>query len=457
MGIRQSDDLILNRLRKQLVKEVSDRPMPVCALLHAQPNRSACLLRPEEDLFHLPGLGNRPSVFFSPVLPQTLHNTQVRYMIGAQGCTSILPPLRKQVTLFEGQQNIHPGELWIGIELPDDWEAQTQLELFFDWPGIAPERKQQLCGLLPLIKWTQNNKILTVNKHVFTPDTAVVSADPEALDEESMLLYQVEQRAIHTFQEHFIGIKGLVLDKGLPEAFRPFSLSDDVEKEDLEKMIWVKLSFPAGILPDELQRVVVQTNCFPALNRRLDKSRDFTPDGIQKISIRPISNAVNGKPSLAESGVRFLAMQRVFTQKFDYRMVSTTAFSQSLPGHYALQCGSVEADDVRDLYLRVAELSQTIQEKTAIMTLLDQHQLNQALQHFDNGAALLLGNLQQIPASSLDPGYYLHIRLTNPNDVVYVRFWVTQGQSAINAGQYGDRLVSERHGTIEGDAACWIM
>lgn len=458
--LSRSNDTIVHRLQQRLRPDTQTRPLPAHALAYAQPRQNGYTLRPDADVFHLPRFAPEAphQLFFAPLLPVSLVKAKVKYIASGSTLSAMDEPFKtRAIGSAQSGTALHPGMLWVGIQLDTPLTAGQTLCFYINWDLGNAARREVLSRLLPLVEWRKDDCALQTRIGLLYDQPGAERHHSAFVDEEFMFLYGIEKNILEQYQAQFVQVDlPAGQQTGAPADVREIFQAKGSEELPEAPLFWLKLVFPAGFKPEEIQQTALQLNCFPVLNRCLDKTRDFTPTEQGSVEIRSLSNAGQGRAALAEIGAYFLGIQRIFTQNANYRPVNFGNFPEAPRGAYALQHGRVEAGDLRDVYGRIAELSQLIREHSSTLLLLEQHGLNQALDQIENGAGLLQNALNQAPAKDLDLGYYLHLKALDPQDLIFVRFWITQGEYARNAGTPGDMLPAERNNTLEGDAIWWV-
>lgn len=457
---QRSDDAIQTRLMQRLRPDTLTRPVPAHALAYAHPRLQSYVLRPDEDMFSIQRLAQSEprKIFFSPLLPVPLVQAKVKYLAAGQTLRIMTEHADFQTcaTTCTGKA-FHPGELWVGVQTTAPVPASQPLCFFVNWPLEDERRKKGCYAKLPLVQWLSGNRPLATKTGLFFDQSVAGHGDKNFVDEEFMHSYGLEKTVLQQYTDRFVTVQA----SGMPATPAPAEVVDKFQEDTSlemfkEDLLWFRLLFPAGYRPEEICGTTLQLNCFPVINRYLDRSRDFMPSGNTGTEIIALSNADKGRAALSDLGAYFLGIQRIFTRNTDYRPVAFDTFRNAPAGYYALQRGRVEASDFRDLYARISELSQVLHSHASTLMLLPQHSLNQALSSIESGALALESALQQIPPKDIDLGYYLHFKVLDPQEMLYVRFWLTQGEYAWGVGSVGSLLQSERGGVVEGDMG-WVV
>ncbi|MBK8922366.1 MAG: hypothetical protein IPM81_12825 [Saprospirales bacterium] len=411
--LSKSNDLIQKRVEQRLQPDSATRPRPEHRLAYTRPVRSGTLLDPEEDILSIVRMDkeSRHPVFFTPLAPVPLVKGSVRFLASDRA-------LRMQVVAHDFQNCLaahpetamHPGVLWAGIQLEAPLPAGQPLCLHIS-PSKGTER-------LPLLACQYLGRQMPVTTGFYYNAEAMESHRSGQVDEEYLFLRRLEKEILEHYNSSFIQIS---LPEGAAAAPLPEELNALFDSEALaavveQDLLWLKFVFPSGYPAEDIVQTEIQMNCFPVLNRRIDNSCDRLPAANGGLEVIPLSNAGNGRDALPDMNLHFLSIQRIFTRNTDYKPVVFEQFRQAGSGCYTLQHGRVEANDLRDMYARISELSDLLRCYASTLSLLPQHTVGQALDSIESGASTLHTAIDEIPSAQTDLGYYLHLKILDPRE-----------------------------------------
>jgi hypothetical protein len=442
----RSNDYIKNKIQKQLMPDVQTRSFPAHSIAQAMPKEEFGILKAEEDIFTIPRLGKNPphQIYFAPLFDTQIVPARVKYLVSGKEWFVVNGPLEKQQIATAKEGNLHPSVLWVGIEWKNEVQEEQDLCFFIDWDHLEEGKNEALIQRLHLIKWLQNETECKAEIAFSRLTKDAQEAKPKILDAEFLHIHAVEHQILRQYEKQFATVRSKkpILDVAPEEVLNKFD-QDDLGETVNEKLLWMKLVFPAGFTPDDIRRIQINLNSFPIVNRKLEKSKDFDPSNSEGIEINALSNAGTGRSALADSGDFFLGMQRVFSKKQEYRLVTYEDFKDVPPGYYSLQKGYVEEADYRDVQNRIDELLQTVKKYGAVMNLGAPHHINDALNTIESGIHNLEDALKLNPRKDSDSGYYLYIKPLDLLEMIYVRFWMTQGKFAKGVARPGEMLIGE--------------
>lgn len=439
----RADDNIRKTIQRRLQPDTVSRPFPAHALAQARPKQNKVVLQPDKDVFSIDRSGKEGprQVYFSPLQATPLVNGAVQFQAagGRLWAVSKGGTRRNYLTTANGHR-LANGSLWLGIHLEESFSEEKPLSFYFDWLHTETKRKSQLYALLPLVNWKSGPGQLTVKPGLENARQEHQQYASPYLDAEYLYLYGIEQRILKEYNDCFISVSSPMPLSDFPEPILNVFGEASIREAISGRLAWVELSFPHGFSQEEIEATQVTLNCFPIVNRRMDISQDFRPSGNDNTEARPLSNATHGRAALSDTGDFFLGLQRIFTKSTTYRPVTYEDFRTAPQGCYALQHGSVEARDFRDLQGRLSEILHYLNSQSEVLKLLPENELKKSAEGLESISADLKMALEKAPLKERDMGYYLHIKAIPSDEMIQVRMWLAQGEYAYNILHPGDLL-----------------
>lgn len=459
----ESRTYIEKNIVEKLSTEKENRPRPVHALAKAMPKKHGQKLLPEGTPFTMQRMVGRPpyEIYFTPVRRTILVNAKVRFYARGNQLFEVKESEQNIVLTSQNGFAFHQGVLWWGIEVGTDFDPKDDLHFYINWEGVSEEKKEKLYATLPLVQWYANGQKLKTEIGRGNWLGMNEEENNRQIDAEYLWMHQIETDILKEYENCFVGLTNNQdwLDKHVDANGIPLEIKQQFEEVTLkelgaQKMIWLKMVFPASFSAVEVEQTQIQLNCFPILNRKLDKSKDRSPSSSDFLEIIPLSNAETHRGSLADTHDCFLGIQKIVSEnRGAYQAITFEDFQgdfYNIPqGYYALQLGKVEADDIRDLQAQTATLVALLRHKSSQMKKVVPNSLESALSDIENGAATLANVMNQQPHIDKVQGYYLHIKLLDNQQMIFVRFWVTQGEVAEAILKRGDYL--QREGGFEAE------
>ncbi len=426
---------------EHLFPEILNRAQPAHALAKATPIKPIENLSCEHILYTQTTEG-AASVYFSPLFDVQLVNARVL----------------KHVSFNSHPHcNLHPGVVWLGIELDPDIQALDELIFFFDWPEVTQQEKDACYERLTLMSCCYNNKIIS-----FTPgfSNSLVAPSAHYPDLEQLQLLKLECSVATHYAPRFLRVNfsGLSLHQskvppGLEIHFEGEALSTEFSQE----LLWLEWSFPTGFTQELINNTKIELNCFPVLNRKLDNTGDFRTEGLIK-TIRLCDTEERGA-AITVLQDQFLGIRRIWSNDQPYyRPLAYRSFATATSGAYSIQQGNIErTQNTRDIWHLVSTLQFLLQEQQNSLGNYEREKLNliPVLGRFQNDLEDLDLILEQVSPEEKIPHYYLHVKASNPG-VIFVRYWKTQGDLSGISLKSGTPLIEQNTQLLQSNSACLL-
>ncbi len=216
--------------------------------------------------------------------------------------------------------------------------------------------------------------------------------------------------------------------EGLPSLFRDFfgSRMPDLLKDDI---IWIEIDFRQAVSDEEINDLVIATNCFPVINRELN---EYT---------HSVSKGTNVIPLLTDD--LFLNVLRVSNSKDEvYHPLSSIENGDESGKTYMLRQGGIARFDSRDARESISHLIDLVRDESAAFSIKGADLISSELKQLDQ----ILSRLRQrinVSGIANDINSYLVVESDAHYDKINVQFWSVAGELANNF-RPGTRLTSYR-------------
>ncbi len=455
--LSESNDAIQKRIEQRLRPDVKTRPRPAHALAYAQPQYNKYVLNPKYDVFNMNVSGTH-DLFFAPLLPVPLIKGEVKYIVAGQKLNEVkstfhlsLNPVKDLAT------TLHEGVLWVGVYSEAPLPQDQPLCFYANWSEKNKDRLKELNDLLSLVDWIYGDKSCATRPGIWIDQNALDNQGTQYVDEAFMYLYDIEKSILQTYNSCFIQVEVSSVQKTLPPAELSALFETDALNEMVkEELTWFKLVFPHGVEPTELQGFSLHLNCFPVLNRRLEKASKIGPFKDKDTEIILLDEAAD-EVRARTKGTEFLGIQSVFSKEAVYKPIAFDNFKEALPGFYVMQHGRVEVSIIRDLQTRVQELTDLMSTSgDLIFRINPDSKLKEIITDLQGTIKKLETALNEENIGEYYPAYYLHLKVRNAPDVIYAQFWITQGKAAQGACMPGRQLTQDSR-QISSLSEAWIV
>ena len=420
---------LVERLASLLNPDVVDAPRPAHAIAQGQPREPQLQLPSDAQLaFQRTPAGRAaasPAIFFSPLQATRLTDGAVRYLATDDQLWRVEAggqkrPLASAIQLRPSQYR----RLWLGLELNPEVVSLADLTLYFDW--LNEPRREAYLAYLPGESWHLADRILPVARGFsHTPDDAT-----PLLHQEYDFLQRVEQHVRDLYSPNFVrllpapttGLQ-LYLRETFPAVLAPY-FAPEVLGTLTQPLIWLEVRFSHALPVEALASLTCGLNCFPVLNRRLNK---------QLFRLQP---ALNIFPLASEEA--FLAIRDVYSLcNVVFRSTTLSSLQETDTDTYTLRYGAGRFD-ARSGKEALLELLDLLRDESRAFTATGTDFVANTLRELNQNLARLEERLAQTGLAS-DPAPYLMLRPRDANDSVYLEYWSSDGEAA-NRIPSGSRL-----------------
>ncbi len=445
---------VLERLADLLTPDLLTIPRPAHAIVQAYPAEPVVELRTEQSfLFQqkyasqlLGELDSLQDLFFSPVESVKLVDGRVAYLASGSQLYSIHPQLGKRlVAQTRTLQKLAPKTLWIGLELNKDIKSLDRVNFFFNWPSDLDH--QALFPLLSLSSWHLNGQpMATAIGPAYEETNRRVVDGPAQLMSEYEISYQLENDIRLTYHPRFIHVDKTKtshleeLKLPYPPAFVEAFGTANLEPLKSGSLLWLQVTFPARFNETVLEKISVELNAFPVLNRKANR-----------ILYRTTAN-YNLLPLRTGPFETLLLVRNVMDSK--ERIFSPFPFHKAdhiSEGGYAVRRGGVERFDVRNAREQLTFLLELLRDESVAFAVYGQDTVRLLLTQLQDQLEQLERKVQNTITPPIALNQYVLFKPFDEGDTMQVDFWTTNCESA-NSIPAGSHLQAYSTSSLQNDS-----
>jgi hypothetical protein len=446
--ILSSQTRILSRLAQILSPEALIGPQPAHAIAHARSMEPTSVLDSDVQFYIMKKIGSlnasekesNKEIFFSPLSRFKIFDAGVKYI----ACNNLLfeyktPSSRQAISEGFSPGYLEPGVMWIGIDMNSKITSLKNLSFYFDWKN-DPEEENHL-HMLPLTKWTLDDKPLTVTQGILN-ESPVMTGNSMLSDQQNATL-KIEELIKGYYKNHFYTITGeepLKDIQSLKTAY-PKGLEDVFSKLILAKLtgtcVWLKLKFTTALPLNAISDLYVSANSFPVINRKLN------------VFTYRLQNSLNIVPLVTEDLYHdLLSVQTSDGKPFISNPLSSGFKNEA--GYYTLRYGGIERFDDRQATELLNNILDLLRDESAAFSSLGNDFINSYIRQI-NQALAMIENRIDLKGQKSKPGYFLLINPFQADENIYVRFWSTNGATG-NQLKPGSKLMNYSGGEARSES-----
>lgn len=428
--IQNSESRVVEKLVALLTPEPVTGASPAHAVLSAQPNQAVFEIHPGNQFYYSrkinsPGDAKRTeqqNVFFTPAGSYKLINGRVRYLSTERTFYEMDDEgYRDAIAESDSTTQRDGSKFWIGIDLAGNPENFDGLTLFFDLKSEPNE--DVFYQSLARASFSLNEKPVRfangygpVHENMSEPAEVLASLDPDTTT-------KVCRHVNRLYRKKFMAL----FDDSPAKTFQnagmfPPSLLRYFSEQSLKMVktqcVWIRIDFGQSLTSEVLENVYCHLNCFPVINRQLNK---FTHSAREFINIIPL-----------KSDAAFFDMSSVTNSRGIQYAIKPFAKSREIEqGAYLFRQGGVARFDTRNAVEFLNYLIELLREENAAFTGLGADMIAANLREVNQVIARLENRLKDT-SHLRETISYLMVRALPQDETVYVEFWSTLGAAANN-------------------------
>ncbi|MGN6212724.1 hypothetical protein [Parafilimonas sp.] len=429
--IKDSQVRILEKVSNLMAPDFLTCPNPAHAIMHALPVEPAEILPNTTNFYTQKKISSKQDevldtsleVYFTPVDAVQLFDAQVAYMATPEHLYACNTAAGKQLIAQSRQKQTEKNTLWIGLKINPKLTDINNLFFYFDLKNIEPKLSGRIYQLLSITKWYINDIEIAVEQTLKYAEKERNTDAYENIFLEYDVLSLLEKDIKHYYNQRFVTITGTKLkniNAGL-SAYPP-SFTNNFSENDLqqltEKLLWIKVVFPAAMLPEYFDEMQVYTNAFPVMNRQLNDL---------KFRLKGGSNIV----PLKTNGVdQFLSVHSLTDNTHTYKPVPYKKTDEDEYGTYTLRNGGVERFDTRNAKDFIKYLLELLRSEGAAFSSYGYDFMATTLKEMNQKISLMEQKTKGYGVNGNEIPYYIIVKPFEGFDMMYVKYWTTLAEIA---------------------------
>ena len=308
--------------------------------------------------------------------------------------------------------SITQNYVWLGVNISSQLHDIKGLSFFVEWPNIGS--RNELYRSMSMSKWTIDGQVsLQMSQGLFYVDGHYEKDAPKMVENTYRLIVNdiknSYQSQFFTVNSSIAGVQKYV--ERYPAIFENYFSKDQLTQFFTEKKLWLRIELPIYLEADILDDMLVNTNCFPVINRELKLATTNTwliplvCDNTEQVLCEGnVYGAISGpyqRSELREAGSEF--------------------------NTYTLRKSGLERFDRRDAYDLVKNLELLVKNEVQAFAALNGGN-NQELINMLN--TIVDQTKRSYKDQENKASKYVILEKEIPNEVVTTEFWVTKCENA---------------------------
>ncbi|WP_316804315.1 type VI secretion system baseplate subunit TssF [Pedobacter nototheniae] len=429
--VKNLENRIFDKISRILAPDHLTSALPAHAIVHAWPIEQQDSISPfthfsvkknnlQQDDANT--ANKKTDIFFSPLQTVKLQKAEIKYVVTGNSIQKVeflnKTPLFNAIPGFTVEKNT----IYIGLSGINDWMDFNKLNFFFDWKNYAvPEH---IYDLLSLGKWSFQENNITAYTERFMDEP--VSGQTQAPFHHKRLLNLIKADVLQFYSNRFITLGDLNDFKVTEDQRWPAIFSTVFQQENLnqlDKVNWLKVVFPAAITQDMLNELHIFINAFPVVNKKLTQI---------KHRLKTMNNVV---PIKTEDLEQILAVESLKDNKGKgYNEIPYTNENEKGDGSFSIRYGGTERFDTRNAKELMEYLFELLRDEKAAFSAYGPDFLTNALKNLEQNIALIEQKSRTVLKSIKELPSYVIVKPLDDADIVFLDIWVTQSEDANKIG-----------------------
>jgi hypothetical protein len=430
--IKDTQVRILEKISNLLAPDFLTAPSPAHGILHAAPVEPKEILTNTTGFYAQRKISSKQNetpdttleIFFTPVDNVQVFDAQVVYMATGGNMYLYDGAFNKQQVMRARSRNMETNTLWLGMKVNQKADDLSNLFFYFDWKNMEPRLAHGVYQLLPLTKWYVNGRSVNTEQGIRYQDTNKGRDSYENIFLEYDLLSLIEKDIRDYYHPRYISIcsepAASIADmKQLyPESFKNSFAENELAKLT-DKLLWIKIVFPAAMQQEYLDDVSIYCNAFPVMNRQLNE---------MKYRLKGGSNII---PLKTPDYNQFVSVKNLSDETHQYRAVPYRKMEEEQSGTYTLRNGGVERFDERNAREVISYLLELLRSESAAFSAYGYDFIATTLKEMNQKISLMEQKTKGSANNAEVPNYII-VKPFQGEDMMYTEYWTTFAEMANN-------------------------
>ena len=198
----------------------------------------------------------------------------------------IAPTLEKTM-IARAETRMPPRTVWLGMAVDESISDLEDFSFYLDFPNLTESYEYLL--LLPCTEWSVEGKTVVMEGGIHEK-TTIQKEPTRAFFQDYDVMSVIDKEVMDIYSKHFLKVsQSFPLDgscrKNLPDTLRSCFKEAVLEKMQ-DKLVWVKIQFPAHFTAEVLEELHAGINIVPVENKTLHEQTTTLEETFRVIPLR---------------------------------------------------------------------------------------------------------------------------------------------------------------------------
>ena len=409
---------LLEKTARILTPDILTSPFPAHGIVHAYPIEPCYLITRESGMYYESDSLTRKlstgSVSFYPACDTLLHKADVKYMVCDDLLYRIAPTLEKTM-IARAETRMPPRTVWLGMAVDESISDLEDFSFYLDFPNLTESYEYLL--LLPCTEWSVEGKTVVMEGGIHEK-TTIQKEPTRAFFQDYDVMSAIDKEVMDIYSKHFLKVsQSFPLNgscrKNLPDTLRSCFKEAVLEKMQ-DKLVWVKIQFPAHFTAEVLEELHAGINIVPVENKTLHEQTTTLEETFRVIPLRTGSyesllSVHSVKDSDGKNYHELLYLAKDSTESY---------------GTYSIRKGGCERFDSRSAKELLGYLSDLLDDETHAFNAVSSIKLQALTIQMEQLMAQMKQTADNMNEFRETP-YYLMIDELSGKGQITVKYWTT--------------------------------
>lgn len=409
---------LLEKTARILTPGILTSPFPAHGIVHAYPIEPCYQITRESGMYYESDSLTRKlstgSVSFYPACDTLLHKADVKYMVCDDLLYRIAPTLEKTM-IARTETRMPPRTVWLGVAVDESISDLEYFSFYLDFPNLMESYEYLL--LLPCTEWSVEGKPVVMERGIHER-TTIPEEPTRAFFQNYDVMSVIDREVMDIYSKHFLKVsQSFPFDsswkKNLPDILRSCFKEAVLEKMQ-DKLVWVKIQFPAHFTPEVLEELHAGINIVPVENKTLHEQTTPLEDTFRVVPLR----TGNHESLLSVHSVKDS------DGKTYHELLYPEKDSTESNGTYSIRKGGCERFDSRSAKELLGYLSDLLDDETHAFHAVSSIKLQALTTQMEQLMAQMKQTADSMNESRETP-YYLMIDQLSGKGQITVKYWTT--------------------------------
>ena len=409
---------LLEKTARILTPGILTSPFPAHGIVHAYPIEPCYQITRESGMYYESDSLTRKlstgSVSFYPACDTLLHKADVKYMVCDDLLYRIAPTLEKTM-IARTETRMPPRTVWLGVAVDESISDLEDFSFYLDFPNLMESYEYLL--LLPCTEWSVEGKPVVMERGIHER-TTIPEEPTRAFFQNYDVMSVIDREVMDIYSKHFLKVsQSFPFDsswkKNLPDILRSCFKEAVLEKMQ-DKLVWVKIQFPAHFTPEVLEELHAGINIVPVENKTLHEQTTPLEDTFRVVPLR----TGNHESLLSVHSVKDS------DGKTYHELLYPEKDSTESNGTYSIRKGGCERFDSRSAKELLGYLSDLLDDETHAFHAVSSIKLQALTTQMEQLMAQMKQTADSMNESRETP-YYLMIDQLSGKGQITVKYWTT--------------------------------